>query len=94
LGGFHDKVTLDPVISSYSSGASGGEGRSETQQITLDISLIFNIIFIGGMCESFHDSHVKNTAHLNLCIPQNKILPAYLYMIKKLNLLIHSQIIF
>ena len=33
LGGFHDKVTLDPVTSSYSSGASGGEGRSEMKVI-------------------------------------------------------------
>jgi hypothetical protein len=28
LGGFQDNVTLDEVISSYSSGPSGGPGRS------------------------------------------------------------------
>jgi hypothetical protein len=44
FGGFHDRVTLDPVISSYSSGASGGEGRSETEVITLAISLLFKTV--------------------------------------------------
>lgn len=33
LGGFHDNVTLDEVISSYSSGASGGPGRSRQKLI-------------------------------------------------------------